>query len=122
MVKDEKSMTVIIEAIKNEIISTRNRVLENSNLELISLYYRIGKYISDNSSYGSSFIPNLSKSLKLAFPKATGYSDRNLLRMEKFYEEYKNYSNSPLEMANLPLPLSKLPWTHNCVLIDKIKD
>ena len=35
--------------------------------------------------------------------------------MKKFYEEYKDLSNLPPAVANLP-------WTHNCILLEKVKD
>ena len=35
--------------------------------------------------------------------------------MKKFYEEYK-------DLSNLPTALAKLPWSHNNLLLDKIKD
>ena len=44
-----KNLSTIISSIKTDILSTRNRVLSNANLELIGLYHRIGKIISDNS-------------------------------------------------------------------------
>ena len=103
-----------IEIIKQDIQSTRNRILENANNELINMYFRIGKVISENSKYGNQFIENLSVALRIDFPNATGFSKRNLARMKKFYEEYKAY---PI----LPPAVAKLPWTHNCILIDKIK-
>ena len=34
--------------------------------------------------------------------------------MKKFYEEYK-------DLSNLPMALAKLPWSHNNLLLDKIK-
>lgn len=39
----------------------------------------------------------------------------NLKRMKKFYLEYK-------EHEIVPTPLAQLTWSHNMVLIDKIKD
>ena len=105
----------IINNIKNDILLTRNRVFENANAELISLYYKIGKHIFDNSSYGNHFIEQLSKALRMEFPEATGYSKRNLSRMKKFYQEYKDFSI-------LPPVVAKLPWTHNTILIDKIEN
>lgn len=107
----DTSIISIIDDIKKEIISTRNRVLENANSELISLYFKIGKYIYENASYGSKFIDILSKSLKMEFPSATGYSSRNLIRMKKFYTEYK-------DLSILPLPLAKLPWSFNSLLVE----
>lgn len=108
----DKEIVVLIEEIKKDIISTRNRVFENANSELISMYFRIGKHISKNSRYGNDFINTLSTSLRIEFPDTTGFSPRNLSRMKKFYEEYKDYQILP------PL-VAKLPWTHNTILIDE---
>ena len=111
----DKTLIETIEHIKKNILSTRNRILENANKEVLNLYFRIGKYISENSKYGSQFVDNLSVSLKLDFPDETGFSRRNLFRMKKFYEEYKASSKVP------PL-VAQLTWTHNCILIDKVSD
>ena len=78
--------------------------MSESNQELIFLYFRIGKIISENQKYGSNFINSLSTSLIIDFPNATGFSPRNLARMKKFYETYGNFSN-------LPTALAKLPWS-----------
>ena len=112
---ETKEMILLIKQIKQDIVSTRNRILNESNQELIFLYFRIGKIISENQKYGSNFINSLSTSLKIDFPNATGFSPRNLARMKKFYETYGNFSN-------LPTALAKLPWSFNCLLIDKVCD
>ena len=110
----DKEIVSLVNAIKKDILNTRSRVLENANQELLSMYFRIGKTISENAAYGNQFIDFLSKSLKIAFPDAKGYSPRNLSRMKKFYEEYG-------DLSILPTPLAKLPWSLNCLLIDKVK-
>lgn len=109
-----KNLSTIISSIKTDILSTRNRVLSNANLELIGLYHRIGKIISDNSEYGNNFIETLSKSIKADYPDAKGFSPQNLSRMKRFYEEYP-------DLSILPMPLAKLPWSVLCLLIEKIK-
>lgn len=53
--------------------------------------------------------------LKIDFPSIKGFSERNLKRMKKFYLEYKDYTI-------VPMALAQLPWSHNMVLIDKVKD
>lgn len=106
---------VIIENIKSDIKSTRFKIVENANRELLYLYFRLGKIIDENSKYGSNFIKDLSTSLKLEFPNMKGLSSRNLSRMRVFYRECKDTSI-------LPVPLAKLPWTHNYTLIEKEKD
>lgn len=100
---------------KEDILKTRFKVQENANMELIRLYFRLGKIVSDNARYGNKFIADFLVALKLEFPDSTGFSTRNLSRMKKFYEEYK-------DLSNLPTALAKLPWSHNNLLLDKIKD
>ena len=104
-----------IQIIKNDIINTRNKVLSDANRELIYMYFRIGKIISDNQKYGSKFIKSLSLALKVEFPNATGFSPRNLARMKKFYEIYK-------DISILPPAVAKLTWTHNSILVERIDD
>ena len=115
MMQVDKEMIALIGAIKTDIYSTRTRLLINANQELISLYFRIGKIVSENSKYGSNFINTLSSSLKLEFPNTEGFSPRNISRMKKFYETYK-------DLTKLPMALAKLPWSHNCLLIDKVPE
>ena len=103
-----QEMIHIISNIKNDIRSTRNKVLVSANQELIYLYFRIGKTIGENSKYGSNFINTLSSSLKTEFPGSTGFSPRNLARTRKFYEVYG-------DLSNLPTALAKLPWSFNCL-------
>lgn len=111
----EKDFKMIINNIKNDIKSTRFKIIENANFELINLYFRLGKIIDENWKYGNNFVNELSLELKLEFPNMKGLSSRNLSRMRVFYKEYKN-------MQNLPVPLANLPWTHNYTLIEKVKD
>ena len=111
----ENTIFGIVEDIKKDIIATRNAVLQNANRELIEMYFRIGKCISENQTYGSNFINSLSVALKTEFPDASGYSPRNLARMKRFYEEYR-------ELSNLPPAVANLPWTHNSLLLEKVKD
>ena len=111
----DKDFKNIIIKVKEDILATRYNIMQNANSEVIKLYFRLGKIISENSKYGNNFIKNFSTSLRLEFPNTTGFSERNLARMKKFYEEYKDLSNLPPAVANLP-------WTHNCILLEKVKD
>lgn len=111
----EKNFANIISNIKKDIVNTRNKIRYTANTELINMYFRIGKEISENTKYGNQFITILSKSLKMDFPNSTGFSKRNLWRMKSFYEQYKDFSI-------LPPVVAELPWTHNYILIEKIKN
>ena len=111
----DKEFKDLVLFVKEDILKTRFEVQTNANIELIKLYFRIGKIVSENAKYGNRFIQDFSTSLKLEFPDTTGFSTRNLSRMKKFYEEYK-------DLSNLPPAVAKLPWTHNCILLEKVKD
>ena len=100
---------------REDILKTRFKIQENANAELINLYFRLGKIISKNAKYGNKFIKDFSIALKLEFPSVTGFSTRNLSRMKKFYEAYK-------DLSILPTALAKLPWSHNNLLLDKINE
>lgn len=105
----------VINKIKNDIKNTRFEIMKNANFEVINLYFRLGKIIDDNWKYGNNFINELSIELKLEFPSMKGFSSRNLSRMRVFYNEYK-------DMQKLPPAVANLPWTHNYILIEKIKN
>lgn len=111
----EKNFKDTIINIKNEIISTQTQILSDVNIRLINLYFKLGKIINDNSKWGDKFIETVEKELRLDFPNIKGFSARNLRRMKKFYLEYK-------DEEILPPAVAKLPWTHNIILIEKVKD
>ena len=116
MINLEKTEIIkTIDTIKKDVINTRNKIMYNANKELINMYFRMGKNISENVKYGNNFILILSKSLKLEFPDLTGFSKRNLRRMKVFYEQYKDFSILPPAVADLA-------WTHNYILLEKVKD
>lgn len=50
---------------KEDILKTRFKVQENANMELIRLYFRLGKIVSENVRYGNKFIEDFSIALKL---------------------------------------------------------
>ena len=105
----------IMVSIKQDIKTTQIRTFQNVNNEMINLYYRIGKTLYENSKYGNSFIKKISESLKIEYPNLKGYSPRNLNYMKLFYQEYKDDLNLQQLVANLP-------WGHNIILFEKIKD
>ena len=113
----EKDFKEIAKSIKQDILATRTKVMVIANNELLSLYFKIGKIASENTKYGNNFVKKLSIYLNLEFPENInmGFSERNIIRMKRFYEEYKEFSISPT-------PLAKLTWSHNDLLIAKVKN
>ena len=117
--KDEvisnEEFKMVINEIKMDITTTRVRAIREVNTELILLYFRIVKVLEENSKYGNSFIKNISTEIRLSFPTLTGFSERNLRSMKLFYNEYEDNPNWQQLVANLP-------WGHNTLLIEKVKD
>ena len=111
----EKDFKMIIANMKKEIISTQIKTIQEVNSNLIKLYFRLGKIVSENKVYGNNFTKQVSTELKLTFPSMKGFSERNIRAMRLFYEEYKDDESWQQLVA-------KLPWGHNILLIEKIKD
>lgn len=51
----------------------------------------------------------------MEFPQSTGYSVRNLKYMAKFAAEYPDTEFVQTVSA-------QIPWSHNCAIMDKVKD
>lgn len=111
----DNEFKIIINNIKSEIKVTRLKMMQQANSNLMMLYFKIGKILDENSKYGNGFIKNISMELKLEYPNIKGFSERNLKYMKKFYLEYKDNQNMQRSVA-------QLPWRHNIVLMNKIKD
>ena len=104
--------------IKQRILSSQLKAALSVNTEMIFLYWQIGHSIAQKQTeqgWSSGVIPQLAKDLKAEFPNSKGYSERNLSYMLKFAKEYQ-------DMAILQQSVAKLPWGHNILLIEKIKD
>ena len=52
----EKEFKNIVEEIKQQINSTQYEIFKNANMNLLRLYYNIGKIINENSIWGNKFI------------------------------------------------------------------
>lgn len=111
----ESDFKKIINTIKEDIKKTQMKAAQKVNSELIMFYFRLGKIVSENKSYGNNFTKQIFIELKLTFPNMKGFSERNIRAMRLFYEEYKDDEKWQQVVA-------KLPWGHNLLLIEKIKD
>ena len=108
----------LLAALKQRIQMAQLRASLAVNRELVLLYWGIGREIlarQKEDGWGTRVIERLSKDLRSAFPDMKGLSFRNLGYMKAFAEAWPD--ESILQQA-----AAKLPWFHNCVLIDKVKD
>lgn len=101
-----------------EINTARTTVAKQLNSSVNSIYWIIGKLLFDKnieSGYGDNVVKRLSVDLKLEFP-SIGLSPRNLWDMKRFYERYNACS------LKLRQTVAALPWGHNLLLMNKLKD
>ncbi|MCL2202032.1 MAG: PDDEXK nuclease domain-containing protein [Oscillospiraceae bacterium] len=105
----------IVDDIKTKIKTAQRRLALEANSELFTLYWNIGRVINECSQWGNKFVENLACDIKLDFPKARGYSVRNLKYMAKFAKTFP-------ELEIVQSLTAQITWTHSNALMDKVKD
>ena len=82
-----------VKTIKAAILQSQARAAQMINGEQLSLYYGIGRYISEHSRegyWGTGAIARISKQLKSELPGLKGFSEENIELMRRFYEAWKD--------------------------------
>ena len=108
----------LLEDLKSRIRTAQVRASFAVNRELILLYWYIGQVISSrfqSEEWGTRIVNRLATDLQAEFPGVEGFSPRNLRYMRSFAEAWPN-------SAMLPQLVATLPWGHQRVLLDKVKD
>ena len=117
------------------------------NQSMLEFYWQLGRDIvalHAESKWGSGFFEQLSQDLKEAFPNETGFSDRNIRYMKKWYlfyfEEITKLHQVGAELPNkkmhqvgaellqqvaaelqMPEGFALVPWKHHVEIISKSK-
>lgn len=142
----------LLTEIKSRIRQAQNRAIHAANAEMIGLYWDIGRMIhqrQQEDGWGSGVIPRLAADLRNELPEEKGFSERNIGRMIAFYREYSDSSvilpqpvaKSPgapgvdeilpqsvakmaktVEPVNLQQLVAQIPWGHNILLMERVKD
>ena len=109
----DKSFSEVVELIR----AARHRAFRAVNTELIELYWQVGNYLSHKiaeEKWGKGTTQQLAVYIRRVEPDIRGFSPQNLWRMKQFYEAYHRSENlSPL--------VRDLPWTHNLIILSKVK-
>lgn len=122
--------------VKGRIQAAQTRAVLAVNAELVRLYWDIGRVIADRqrrAGWGAAVIPRLARELHNELPDLKGFSERNIKLMVQFASEYPNgfltaEAIGQPEVAQLSgdpsgqLPVAQLPWAHNVLLMQKVKD
>ena len=75
------------------ITDARNRVYVKANAELITLYFNVGKIVSEKvalANWGEATVNDLALYIAEKQPLLKGFNRRGLYRMKQFYEVYSN--------------------------------
>lgn len=113
-----KGYKELLKDIKDRVKSSQLKAAIAVNQELINLYWGIGRSVlkkQEEEGWGSKVVEKLATDLKAAFPEMKGFSSRNLQYMVTFAREYPN---SPITQQ----PVAQIPWGHNTLLLDRLKD
>ncbi|GHT19527.1 hypothetical protein AGMMS4957_03960 [Bacteroidia bacterium] len=106
-----------INEIKQKIHQAQYEAMRAVNVQLITLYWEIGKSISEKQQegWGKSVVENLSAELQKEFPGVGGYSVGNLWLMAQFYSEYH-------VVANLVPLVREISWSKHISIMKQCKD
>ena len=85
-----------VKSIKEAILRSQYRAAASVNKEQLSLYYGIGRYVSENSRtgfWGKGAIEQISSLLQKELPGLRGFSTSNIKNMRIFYEAWESVLN-----------------------------
>ena len=103
------------EQIKEAILSSQYKAAKQVNAVQLSLYYGVGRYVSQNTRkgvWGTGAIKAISEQLHKELPGLRGFSERNIKNMRAFYEEWQGLD------TNLEITASKFQISDNEGLIN----
>ncbi|MFN0009950.1 MAG: YhcG family protein [Planctomycetota bacterium] len=108
----------LLRDLRQRIRAARTRAVLSVNRELILLYWRIGRALlkrEREAGWGTGIIPRLAMDLRREFPDFRGFSARNLGYMLALARAWP-------DPQILQRTVAKLPWRHNCRLLDRVVD
>lgn len=87
-----EEMREAVKAIKRAILRSQYRAAKGVNAEQLSLYFGVGRYISEHSRngyWGTGAIESISEQLQKELPGLRGFGVSSLKNMRLFFEEWK---------------------------------
>jgi predicted nuclease of restriction endonuclease-like (RecB) superfamily len=113
MSQDSTAFTEIIAIIDR----ARESAFQAVNRELISMYWEIGRYISEKATadkWGKSTVKEFAQFIQSHYVGIKGFSAQNIWRMKQFYEMYSG--NEKLSAL-----LREISWTNNTLIMSRAK-
>lgn len=93
MKRSKTSLQSEFENVIQLIEEARNRAFSKVNVELVLLYFNVGKIVSSKVAegvWGDGTVDELAKFINAKLPGLTGFNRRGLYRMKQFYETYSD--------------------------------
>ncbi len=138
----------LLAEIKDRIQTAQTRAVQAVNTALIHLYWQIGQLLAARQiqeGWGAGVIPRLAQDIRNELPEQKGFSERNLKLMVQFFRTYPTLFvqaapaldspeaaaigqpavaqlNNPDLGANGQPLVAQLPWAHNVLLMQMVKD
>jgi len=135
---EQGNYKILLKEIKQQIQYSQQKAISSVNIQMMILYFNIGQMINKKQKelgWGAKVIDKLSLDIQNEISEIKGFSTRNIKRMLSFYKEYKevssilpqivaqnNFEKVPQTVAQLDMLIFQIPWGHNILLMQKIKD
>lgn len=103
----------------------RTRAVQSVQTISNQLYWNIGELIikkQQENGWGKSIVEQLSKDLTRHIGEGVSWSPRNLWFMRQLVDDYSNLKQPDSEIENLKQLVSEVPWGHNILILQKVKD
>src|SRR5262249_45504153 len=120
-----ESYPLFLQDIKNRIRESQIKAALAVNQELLRFYWWIGREIvirQGAEKWGSRVIEKLCKDIQSDFPGLKGFSRSNVFYMRAFYRSYEIVQQAAGQLETPPNYCLNIPWWHNVILIDKVKN
>jgi len=120
-----------LEDVKSRIRTAQVKAALSVNRELIQLYWSIGGDIVERQraeGWGAAVIDRLAADIQRELAGLAGFSRANIYRMRAFYLAYPqdpaivSQAARRADASAPPEPMVSLPWFHNVVLLESLKD
>ena len=119
IVKSSDEVRSAVRLIKTAILQSQARAIQMVNQEQLSLYYGIGRYVSEHSRkgyWGTGAIGTISKQLKSELPGLKGFSEENIKLMRRFYEAWKDIETNSVVGTTEITDFNNSPSSANSVV------
>jgi len=119
--KAEEAVDTAFGEVVDLIRTTRQRVAQAANAEVIDLYWRIGQYLHRRiqaDGWAKGTVVQLAAYIAQREPGRRGFSAQNLWRMRQFFLAYPSAGSAASKLSTL---LREIPWSSHLHILSRTK-